>query len=74
LPLLEPKGENSGTVGDSDTRVQAYNFRLCATSDADPHYNAPFPPAWFSNFNRRLFVLEDAIGSHACLLEALAFV
>ena len=41
LPLLVPEAEPVGSPGAGDSRVQAYNFRLCATSDASGQ--APFP-------------------------------
>jgi hypothetical protein len=43
LPLLSPTGPR-GEVGAADDRVQAYNFRLCATADAAAGRRAPFPP------------------------------
>ena len=43
LPLLEGPAVNVGTPGQADRRVQAYNFRLCATSDPSPGRRAPFP-------------------------------
>eukprot|EP01043_Picozoa_sp_COSAG02_P036368 COSAG02_NODE_2659_length_8310_cov_10.600901_2_plen_1084_part_00 len=41
LPLLIAEDEPVGVPGRADSRVQAYNFRLCATSD--PNGQAPFP-------------------------------
>ena len=43
LPLLEPEDEDPGTPGEGDARVQAYNFRLCATADPRAAMRAPFP-------------------------------
>jgi hypothetical protein len=42
LPLLVGERAPVGVPGQGDGRVQAYNFRLCATSD--PSNQAPFPP------------------------------
>ena len=41
LPLLAR--DEVGVPGSSDCLVQAYNFRLCATSDPSPGRQAPFP-------------------------------
>eukprot|EP00039_Didymoeca_costata_P022047 m.3571 g.3571 ORF g.3571 m.3571 type:complete len:595 (+) comp2789_c0_seq1:164-1948(+) len=50
LPLLE-EGP-TGSPGDGDDRVQAYNFRLCTTSD--PKSSAVFPrPDPSSNFAKK---------------------
>ena len=42
LPLLSPQGPR-GEVGAADGRVQAYNFRLCATNATVAGKKAPFP-------------------------------
>ena len=41
LPLLDAEDEPIRSPGEADSRVQAYNFRLCATSDVSAQ--APFP-------------------------------
>jgi hypothetical protein len=42
LPLLAVRSADVGRPGDADAKVQAYNFRLCATSDKATQ--VPFPP------------------------------
>ena len=54
LPLLSPSGPR-GQVGAADYRVQAYNFRLCATNDTAAGRRATFPkPDPNSVFARQL--------------------
>ena len=43
LPLLLPERQPVGNPGGASKRLQAYNFRLCATSDRTPGRQAPFP-------------------------------
>ncbi len=51
LPLISE--EAPGRIGNGDSRIQAYNFRLCFTSD--PRNRVEFPKP--SGYDRRLFTL-----------------
>jgi hypothetical protein len=48
-------GGDTGTVGEGDHRIQAYNYRLCLT--ADPAKRVPFggPPAGYNGTDFDLF-------------------
>ena len=56
LPFIQPG--NGGTPGDSDHRIQAYNFRLCFTQNATnrlPHVVPPnYDPARYELLGRLL--------------------
>lgn len=45
LPLLPQTSADVGNPGEGDTKVQAYNFRLCATQAAN-RVPWPFPPSY----------------------------
>ena len=77
LPLLAPAAEGDVGVGKGDSRVQAYNFRLCATNDpaGTAHFPLPDPTSVFAGNNltfelaRRVFAdpkWQSRIGRPGC--------
>ena len=53
LPYIQPQGPKAADAGQGDHRIQAYNFRMCLTSD--PSNRVPFAkPATYDAMNYEL--------------------